>query len=108
MLAIEVFRPDEMQLILKAKENKRLLKNLKKDLGVEQDNPYVVLDHTDELDQEFEDRLLSGKGGDKQEPKSKNISVSRLLKLKGNDRAKTVKKLKKGEIDEMKVQKFAD
>ena len=30
------------------------------------------------------------------------------MKLKGNDRAKTVKKLKKGEIDEMKVQKFAD
>ena len=35
MLAIEVFRPDEMQLILQAKENKRLLKNLKKDMGVE-------------------------------------------------------------------------
>jgi hypothetical protein len=65
MLAIEVFRPDEMQLILKAKENKRLLKNLKKDLGVEQDNPYVMLDNTDELDQEFESRLLSGKSGEK-------------------------------------------
>jgi hypothetical protein len=34
MLAIEVFRPDEMQLILKAKENKRILKNLKKEHGV--------------------------------------------------------------------------
>ena len=30
MLAIEVFRPDEMQLILKQKENKKLLKNLQK------------------------------------------------------------------------------
>lgn len=38
------------------------------------------------------------------------MSVARLLKLKGNDkdRARTVKKLKKGEIDEIKVQKFAD
>lgn len=52
MLAIEVFRPDEMQLILKAKENKRLLKNLKKDLGVEQDNPYVMIDNTDDFDRE--------------------------------------------------------
>ena len=34
--------------------------------------------------------------------------MTRLLKLKGNDRAKTVKKLKKGEIDELKVQKLAD
>ena len=50
MLAIEVFRPDEMQLILQAKENKRLLKNLKKDLGVEQDNPYVSIENTDEFD----------------------------------------------------------
>ena len=50
MLAIEVFRPDEMQLILQAKENKRLLKNLKKDMGVEQDNPYVVIDDNDDFD----------------------------------------------------------
>lgn len=35
MLAIEVFRPDEMQLILKEKENKRALKNMKKEMGVE-------------------------------------------------------------------------
>jgi len=30
MLCIEVFRPDEMELILKAKESKRLLKSLSK------------------------------------------------------------------------------
>jgi hypothetical protein len=87
---------------LKAKENKRILKNLKKDLGVEQDNPYIMIDNIDEFDQEFENRLLSEKIGSNKN-KNTNISVSRLLKLKGNDRAKTVKKLKKGEIDELKV-----
>jgi hypothetical protein len=30
MLCIEVFRPDEMELILKTKENKRRLKSLNK------------------------------------------------------------------------------
>jgi len=51
---------------LKAKENKRILKNLKKDLGVEQDNPYIMIDNIDEFDQEFENRLLSEKIGSKQ------------------------------------------
>lgn len=51
MLAIEVFRPDEMQLILKQKENKKLLKNLQKQKEEQADNPYIVIE--DEFDKEF-------------------------------------------------------
>ena len=65
MLAIEVFRPDEMQLILQAKENKRLLKNLKKDLGVEKDNPYVQIENTDDFDRELAAQSLLGGKVDK-------------------------------------------
>ena len=50
MLCIEVFRPDEMELILKAKENKRRLKSLGKsnekiepDIEINNDNPYFTL-----------------------------------------------------------------
>jgi len=35
---------------LKAKENKRQLKDLKKGMGVEQDNPYIMVEDTDTFD----------------------------------------------------------
>ena len=38
MLAIEVFRPDEMAIVLKKTKNKNLLKSLKPEMP---DNPYI-------------------------------------------------------------------
>jgi hypothetical protein len=47
MLTIEVFRPDEMALDLKEKENAKMKKQL--------DNPYII------EEQDFEEGLLEGK-----------------------------------------------
>ena len=48
MLTIEVFRPDEMALDLKEKENKKSLKKLRKStkeqLEKQPDNPYIQIE----------------------------------------------------------------
>ena len=41
MLTIEVYRPDEMGLNMKQKQNKKSLKNLAKQREMQPDNPYL-------------------------------------------------------------------
>lgn len=65
-----------------------------------------MLDNEDSFENMYSQNLLSAKNIDKNH---KNFSMMRILKSQKNkDRAKTVKKMKKEEIDEIKVQKLAD
>lgn len=100
MLCIEVFRPDEMALVLNQKNNKKLLRNLGKkqtfdvasnnsDLAEQQpDNPYVKMEDGDSDHQPFEEYKVEKPAGDiSDKKKGKKLiqtqGVKAMLKNKG-------------------------